>query len=292
MSPRKTVANLAYKSFLRLLPKRLNQWAGAVRGHHIYFMRTKWHARKSFVAKLVGAVGLFSSLRVRLSKCDQKQSSDSLDSSVVQASLDHYSPRCKRFVAWVLASGIDVVVFDMDLTMGSGHCGEGLKLEELQSYVSGASPDFIEAVGALSGIPGIRLAVATNSDPAEYDLPGQSRQTHILGPDLAAALLRHWCPEALHKFEIMVGFDHNLHRDVPVLLGKSWHMRRIAEHYKVDFSRMVLIDDTASRLENSDGWRGVLVRDQQTGFRFEDCFEDDCLPPHARAARRKWPQAL
>lgn len=292
MYPRRTAAGFAYKSFLKLVPKRLNQWAGAVRGYNIDLMRTKSNARRSFIAKLVGAAGLFSSLRAKLSKCDVKQSSDTVDSSVVRASLEGYSPRCKRFVAWVLSSGIDVVVFDMDLTMGSGHCGDGLKLEELASYISGASPDFVEAVRALSGIPSIRLAVATNSDPAEYDLQGQSCQTHILGPDLATALLRHWCPEAVQKFEIMVGFDHDLHKDVPVLLGKSWHMRRIAEHYKVDFSRMVLIDDTASRLENSDGWRGVLVRDQKIGFQFEDCFEDDCLPPQARASRRKLPQAF
>jgi hypothetical protein len=176
----------------------------------------------------------------------------------------------------------------MDLTMGSGHCGEGLPHAEIDKYIAGASPDFVEAARVLSRIPDIKLAVATNSDPAEYDLPGQSPQTHMLGPDLARALISHLCPDALPSFEIMVGFDHNCHKDVPWSPGKSWHMRRIADHYKVPFQRMVLIDDTASRLENTDGWRGVLVRDQCTGFHFEDCFVDDCLHPRLQSAHRKW----
>jgi len=204
------------------------------------------------------------------------------------AALKDASPRCRRFVAWLLASKIDVVVFDMDLTMGSGHCGLGLKREELGSYIAGASPDFVEAIRVVSRIPGVRLAVATNSDPAEYDLPGQSRESHILGPDLAYELIRHWCPDALPRFEIMVGFDHDMHKGEPVLPGKSWHMRRIADHYTTPFQNMVLIDDTASRLENTDGWQGVLVRDQRTGFHFEDCFVDDCLAPRLRALHRRW----
>merc|ERR1711924_198099 len=149
--------------------------------------------------------------------------------------------------------------------MGSGHCGEGQPLEKMKEYIEGASPDFVEAIKVLSKIPGVRLAVATNSDPVEYDLPGQSRQTHILGPDLARALINHWSPDTLPCFEIMVGFDPKLHKDVPPALGKSVHMRRIAEHYHVPFECMLLIDDTPHNLENNDGWQGVLVRDPNIG---------------------------
>lgn len=184
------------------------------------------------------------------------------------------SPRCKRFIAWVLARGIEVVVFDMDLTMGGGHCGEGLPRDKLEDYIDMASPDFVEAAVVLCHIPGVHLAVATMSDPAEYDLPGQSRDTHILGPDLAEALIKHWCPEALPKFGIMVGFDGSLHEDIPAELGKSLHMRRIAKHYGVPFERMVLIDDNLDCLKTCDGWHGVHVRDRRFGFRFEDCFDD------------------
>jgi len=212
------------------------------------------------------------------------------DATFPDDELEKASPQCRRFVAWVMAREIKVVVFDMDLTMGAGHCGTGLELADLDSYVDAASPDFVEAATILSRIPGVRLAVATNSDPAEYDLPGQSCETHILGPDLAQHLIRRRCPEALPHFGIMVGFDPELHEDVPRLPGKSVHMRQIAAHYGVPFRNMVLIDDSASRLENTDGWHGVLVRNTSIGFRFEDCFVDDSLPPDLRAAHRHSPE--
>lgn len=184
------------------------------------------------------------------------------------------TPQCMRFVEWLLANGIDVVVFDMDMTMGSGHCGPGLAIAKVGDYIAGASPDFVEAALVLSRMPGIRLAVATNSDPAEYDLEGQSRDTHILGPDLARALIQHHCgSDVLARFEIMIGHDPDLHKDMTPLLGKSVHMRKIAEHYGSKFERMILIDDSPSRLENVDGWQGILVRNPKVGFRFEDCLE-------------------
>merc|ERR1719510_397107 len=147
------------------------------------------------------------------------------------------------------------------MTMGSGHCGPGiLRGEAVENYIAAASPDFVEALCLLARVPGIKLAVATASDPAEYGLPGQSRDTHLLGPDLACELIGRWCPEALPHFEIMVGHDPSFHPDQPKLPGKSLAMRRIAAHYGVDPSRMVLIDDSSRQLETDDGWHGLLVR--------------------------------
>eukprot|EP00931_Biecheleriopsis_adriatica_P025905 TRINITY_DN15816_c0_g1_i1.p1 TRINITY_DN15816_c0_g1~~TRINITY_DN15816_c0_g1_i1.p1 ORF type:complete len:232 (+),score=43.63 TRINITY_DN15816_c0_g1_i1:47-742(+) len=193
--------------------------------------------------------------------------------------LEHASQRCQHFVAWLLSSEIEVVVWDMDQTMGAGHCGEGILRSEMDEYIAAASPDFVEAITVLARLPGIRMAVATNSDPAEYELPGKSRESHILGPDLATELIKHWCPEALPKFEVIFGFYPELpcHRDVPRLPGKSVHMRHIANHYGVQFRNMVLIDDSVTCLENEDGWAGVLVRDVRVGFRFEDCISDDIV---------------
>eukprot|EP00927_Polykrikos_kofoidii_P005704 TRINITY_DN12260_c0_g4_i1.p1 TRINITY_DN12260_c0_g4~~TRINITY_DN12260_c0_g4_i1.p1 ORF type:complete len:230 (-),score=39.15 TRINITY_DN12260_c0_g4_i1:210-845(-) len=186
--------------------------------------------------------------------------------------LEGASPRCKAFLQWVMERGIEVVVFDMDHTMSACHCGSGLPRGELDSYTGAASSDFVEAARALCRIPGMKLAVATGSDPVEYDVPGFSRETHILGPDLATALIQRWCPEVLPSFEVMVGFDPRLHEEVPLYPGKTVHMRRIAEHYGgMSASRMVLIDDIQSCLMNDDGWHGVLVRDRSVGFRFEDC---------------------
>ena len=72
----------------------------------------------------------------------------------------------------------------------------------------------------------------------------------------------------------MVGFDFELHGGELRDKGKRLHMRQISEHYGVEFSKMVLFDDSVGCLENEDGWVGVRVRDS-IGFRFEDCFETD-----------------
>lgn len=200
----------------------------------------------------------------------QPLSQHSLETAAV---LSTASNACRRFVGWVFANNFEVVVFDMDLTMGSGHCGDGLlRGDAVEKYIAAASPDFVEAIKVLHRLPGIRLAVATNSDPKEYELPGQSRDTHLLGPDLARELIGRWCPEALPHFEVMVGFDPTLHPGVPPLPGKSVHMRQISDHYKVSFDNMVLIDDVPRCLENNDGWHGILVNSQRRGFRFDDCF--------------------
>ncbi|CAE7266504.1 unnamed protein product, partial [Symbiodinium pilosum] len=189
----------------------------------------------------------------------------------------------QRFLDWLRKIEVDVVVFDMDCTMGSGHCGGGILKEAAPEYIAGASPDFVEALRLLAAEPDLRLAVATNSDPEEYNLEGQSHETHILGPDLATELIKHWCPEALPKFEVMVGYDPSLpeHADDPMLPGKTWHMRKIADFYGVAAKRMVLFDDSAPNLETDDGWRGVLIRDGHVGFQFADCFADDLMAQEA-----------
>ncbi|CAL1169073.1 unnamed protein product [Cladocopium goreaui] len=86
-----------------------------------------------------------------------------------------FSSRCRAFIAKLRERGIKVVVWDMDQTMGGGHCGEGILKEQAAEYIAQASPDFVEAVRALYLLD-FKLAVATNSDPLEYDLPGQSRE--------------------------------------------------------------------------------------------------------------------
>eukprot|EP00913_Durusdinium_trenchii_P032475 g30404.t1 len=158
-------------------------------------------------------------------------------------------PSCAEHQGGGLRYGADVVCRERPIQRTE---------EDAGAYIAKASPDFVEALRALVALD-FKLAVATNSDPAEYDLPGQSRESHILGPDLATALIKYWCREALPKFEVMVGFDPDLHDD-PRLLGKSHHMRIIAEHYQVPFEEMLLIDDSARNLRNTDGWQGARER--------------------------------
>ena len=109
------------------------------------------------------------------------------------------------------------------------------------------------------------------SDPEEYNLPGHSRETHILGPDLATALITHHCPAAFDMFGIMVGYDCRLHAvdNENNRNGKRHHMRLIQQHYQVPFHKIVLFDDSACSLVNEDGWTGIQVNGM-TGFKFLD----------------------
>mmetsp|Transcript_21451 Transcript_21451/g.47585 ORF Transcript_21451/g.47585 Transcript_21451/m.47585 type:complete len:81 (+) Transcript_21451:467-709(+) len=77
----------------------------------------------------------------------------------------------------------------------------------------------------------------------------------------------------------MVGFDCRLHGDLSQDRGKRFHMRQIASHYSVPFSKMVLFDDAKQNLVNEDGWHGVLVRDPSKGFCFSDCLGSEAGAP-------------
>eukprot|EP00434_Breviolum_minutum_P011562 symbB.v1.2.010197.t1/scaffold621.1/size179687/3 len=72
----------------------------------------------------------------------------------------------------------------------------------------------------------------------------------------------------------MVGIDQDLH-DEPKLLGKSRHMQIIAKHYEVPFNEMLLIDDSASNLKNTDGWQGLLVHEPKVGPRISVMSESE-----------------
>jgi hypothetical protein len=189
--------------------------------------------------------------------------------------------RSQFFLDWLDTNGFEVVVWDMDKTMSAKHCGSGLLRVDMQEYVDHASPDFITVMKALSNQREdnrmVRCAVATGSDPLEYSLPGQSKESHILGPDLAKALVSYHCPEAMSLFDIMVGFDYRLHscdgkEGCLNMKGKRHHMRLIKEHLNVPFEKMVLIDDTPSCLVNEEGWSGVLVKGA-AGFLVEHCLD-------------------
>eukprot|EP00009_Paramoeba_aestuarina_P006931 CAMPEP_0201517954 /NCGR_PEP_ID=MMETSP0161_2-20130828/8923_1 /ASSEMBLY_ACC=CAM_ASM_000251 /TAXON_ID=180227 /ORGANISM="Neoparamoeba aestuarina, Strain SoJaBio B1-5/56/2" /LENGTH=130 /DNA_ID=CAMNT_0047915593 /DNA_START=119 /DNA_END=508 /DNA_ORIENTATION=- len=116
--------------------------------------------------------------------------------------------------------------------MSGKHCGEGWKRDNLKEYVMAGSAHFA-ALSLCLAKNGKRykigegkldedgenergwkfgLGVATGSDPEEYNLPGTSVKTHILGPDLATEVIKTWCPQILDCFGIMIGFDWRLHK--------------------------------------------------------------------------------
>jgi len=186
--------------------------------------------------------------------------------------------RAEKFITFLKERGIACIVFDMDHTMSAHHCGPGLLKIKLKEYIGAASKDFVSLATSLALYNSQKgeehhffLAVATGSDPAEYELEGQSRDTHILGPDLATALIRATCPASvLPLFKIMVGFDYRLHGKVPNQKGKRKHMRDISKFYGIPMSKMLIIDDSESSLENEEGYHGLLVRNRDVGFTYED----------------------
>ena len=98
---------------------------------------------------------------------------------------------------------IRVVVFDMDQCLVARHSMGRLRIgSDLVDYLSRITPDFILFAKALHE-KGIRLAIATHSDSIEYNEPFRSRATHIIGDDLAMAVLKHSLPELVDAFHIV-----------------------------------------------------------------------------------------
>ena len=126
----------------------------------------------------------------------------------------------EAFINYLKSRDIKCVVWDMDHTMSAAHCGEGLLRGEAEAYINAVSPDFITLTKELVRQE-FYLAVATGSDPKEYDIPGQSKETHILGPDLARALMETCLePKEIEAFGIMIGYDYRLHGCEPRNEGK------------------------------------------------------------------------
>jgi hypothetical protein len=120
----------------------------------------------------------------------------------------------EEFMDWIKKNDFQVIVWDMDCTMSSKHCGEGLPLEKLEEYINSASLDFVTIIKEIPKIETkIKFAVATGSDPKEYNLHPKGKESHILGPDLATKLIEHHSPNSLKLFEIMVGYDCRLHEN-------------------------------------------------------------------------------
>jgi hypothetical protein len=183
--------------------------------------------------------------------------------------------KCYAALQWLKEKKISTVVWDMDHTMSGQHCGDGLEISNLNAYLNAVSEDFVLLSNALA-FHNIKQAVATGSDPAEYEIKSRNRCTHVLETDLATQLIKTKCNErVLKSFEIMVGFDCRIHLnnflDGDVVVnrkGKRHHMRRIRTFYDETFENMLLIDDSKSSLINEDGWHGMRVQDPNVALAY------------------------
>ena len=132
-----------------------------------------------------------------------------------------------------LADGISakfrVVAFDMDQCIVSAHSRGQLLRQDLPSFLSKVSPDFVDLVPYLAS-RNLCLCVATHSDEAEYtDLINPS--THIMGEELVRSVLESAVPSHADRFEIIAYNpyvrQHILLLVMPHMLAKKHHIREV-----------------------------------------------------------------
>eukprot|EP00667_Euglena_gracilis_P019367 EG_transcript_20747 len=177
----------------------------------------------------------------------------------------------------VVRSGYRVVAFDMDQTLVCRHSQGRLRCGDVPAYVAAASPDAVALILELHA-RGIRLAIATHSDTAEY---GKTRdavtgaptspETHRLGDDLASAVLQALFPPALAAAVHVVAFNPGARGVTDAADNyKRYHVRRIAEHFGVPPTAVLLFDDDEDNCQHTEeGFSACRVLPER-GFRFQD----------------------
>jgi hypothetical protein len=200
----------------------------------------------------------------------------------------------------VAQCGIRVVVFDLDLTAVAAHSHGRLQRTMQSEYVNKASPDFVALVPPLVS-EGIGVAIATHSDSNEYR-GSIARDSHILGCELAAAVLNHCFPylcasqdgtamiegsaatgdEAGAQMQVgvfrVVGYNPRVRRggELDCNKAKRYHMRALMQHFGCTPSEVLFFDDLEENVADclSIGVKAVRVN-PETGFKISDL--EDCL---------------
>jgi len=159
--------------------------------------------------------------------------------------------------------------------------------EALDAYCRAASEDFVRLVPVLYE-RGFFLSIATHSDEAEFEFDDSiGPETHILGSELATALLRYHFPDEITSSFFVVAYNPsarakkltgNEEEENERSLYKRHHMRRIRNRFQIDDPKEILFfDDTPQVVADCRqvcGVRAVLV-DAQRGFRMSDLLQND-----------------
>jgi hypothetical protein len=173
---------------------------------------------------------------------------------------------------------IRLVVFDMDQTAVAAHSRGCLERAELSTFLNHATADFKSLVPRLFAA-GYCMAIATHSDVAEYGVKNEGfvqPETHILGEELARALLDHHFPANVARAFFIVAYNPR-HRgpegELEVNRIKRHHMRMLTNHFQVQAAADILFfDDTPHVVDDcreSCGVRAVQV-DPEVGFQLSD----------------------
>lgn len=173
---------------------------------------------------------------------------------------------------------IRVIAFDMDQTAVAVHSrGRLQRTDLLHSFLAKVTRDFERLVPHLHA-EGLHLAIATHSDEAEFKTGRQAMEidpaTHILGRELAAALLRHCFSDDVATSFFIVAHNPRAHDQMkdPLNCIKRYHMREIQKYFSVKPREILFFDDTEEVVTDCVdhcGVRAILV-DKEKGFEVAD----------------------
>lgn len=183
--------------------------------------------------------------------------------------------RFARVAAELQSKGVRAVAWDMDRTLVHAHSHGRMTKVGLAEFARCISPDFLGLAAALHA-QGIHQAVATHSDRAEHT-DAMPPETHLLGEDLASAVLR---ASPLEKKVVdsflLIGYNPGVRAAQgdaeaarPANQAKKRHVRQIAAHFQVAIEAILLLDDLHDNCTNTEGCLVVRV-DAAHGFRLFD----------------------
>jgi hypothetical protein len=171
---------------------------------------------------------------------------------------------------------IKLIAFDMDQTAVAMHSRGKLRREELDEYIAKATPAFKELVPALHAQQ-LYLAIATHSDEAEFKGEIQP-ETHILGKELATALVNQTFSEEIASSFFVVAYNPRWHAEGQEEENKikRYHMRELQRHFGVEANEILFLDDTPSVVEDCIQTCGVrtIQIDPERAFRLSDILDN------------------
>jgi hypothetical protein len=155
---------------------------------------------------------------------------------------------------------IKLIAFDMDQTAVAMHSRGKLRREELDEYIAKATPAFMKLVPALHAHK-LYLAIATHSDEAEFGGEIQP-ETHILGKELATALVNQAFSEDIASSFFVVAYNPRWHAEGQKEENKikRYHMKELQRHFEVEAKDILFLDDTPSVVEDCIQTCGVRTR--------------------------------
>jgi acetyl esterase/lipase len=177
----------------------------------------------------------------------------------------------------LISMGIKVVIFDMDQCMVAMHSMGRLRRDNFLVFVSKTSDDFIIFARALH-LAGVKLAVATHSDSAEYNALLRPRTEYIIGEELVEKLLEAVLPEISDYFKI-VAYNPTVQGDKKAENGhKKKHVREISFFYGVKRSECILFDDDEGNVKDTDNLFKAFAVHRSQGFRLNSVLVNQLKP--------------